>query len=72
MNVDFLTHALELVLTALALVFVLDGLLYAIIPNIMKKMMLAAAAIPNHRFRFMGTVMAICGAAAAWMLKIIF
>jgi uncharacterized protein len=64
-----ISNGLEVVLTALALVFVLDGLLYAIMPNMVKRAMTVATSIPPTRFRMMGTFMAICGAAVIWMLR---
>lgn len=48
-------------LTALALVFVIEGLLWAIFPDGMKRMMTLALGMPTAQLRKFGTIMAGIG-----------
>lgn len=48
-------------LTAFALVFVIEGLLWAVFPEQMKRMMALALTLPSEQLRRFGATMAIVG-----------
>jgi hypothetical protein len=56
-------------LTATALIFVIEGLLYAMFPDFVRKMMAIAITLPVQRLRFIGFSMALAGCLAIWILK---
>lgn len=56
-------------LTALALVLVIEGGLYALFPEGMRRMMAQMQEIPEHRLRGMGLIGALIGVAAVWLLR---
>lgn len=58
-----------LLLTAFALVFVIEGLLYALFPEALRKMMALALSIPLQNLRFFGFTMALTGAFIAWLIS---
>lgn len=74
MSLDFsmIEQMLYIVLTALSIVLLLDGLLYAMLPAMMKRAMTHVLSMSNFRFRLIGLGMAFCGAAAIWMLPKVF
>ena len=47
--------------TAIALVFVIEGLLWAVFPDTMKRMMAMALTMPNDQLRRLGSVMVVLG-----------
>lgn len=49
------------ILTALSLIMVIEGLLYALFPDFMRRVMAAALMQPVARLRQFGAVMAITG-----------
>ncbi len=57
------------ILTVTALILVIEGLVYAIFPDFVRKMMAIALTIPVSRLRFFGFSMALLGCAALWVLK---
>lgn len=56
-------------LTALFLVFVIEGLLYALLPEQVKKLMAMALSLPTQPFRVFGLLMASLGIMAIYILK---
>tara|TARA_B100002003_G_C13734822_1_gene366875 strand:- start:225 stop:431 length:207 start_codon:yes stop_codon:yes gene_type:complete len=57
-------------LTALALVFVIEGMLYAVFPDVMKRMMLQALALPSLVLRRFGVFMVVCGFLTVYLIQI--
>lgn len=56
-------------LTALGLAVAIEGLLYALFPNAMKKMMLQVLAQPQASLRTAGLVAAIAGVGIVWLIR---
>lgn len=56
-------------LTALALVLVIEGGLYALFPEGMRRMMLQMQEIPENRLRMIGMIGAIVGVLGVWLLR---
>lgn len=57
------------VLTATALVLVIEGLLYALFPDFVRKMMALALTLPVARLRFLGIAVAFSGCVGLWILQ---
>ncbi len=55
--------------TALALVFVIEGLLYALFPDSIRKMFALALTMPPEKLRLMGAGMAAFGFCLVWLLR---
>lgn len=55
--------------TALALVLVLEGLLWAVSPNAMKRAAAIALGLANERLRFAGLVATALGVFLVWLLR---
>ena len=55
--------------TALALVLVIEGALYALFPDAMQRMMAQALEMPPAMLRNGGLVAAIVGFAVIWFIK---
>lgn len=49
------------ILTALSLILVIEGLLYALFPDFMRRIMATALMLPVPRLRLFGAVMAVSG-----------
>ncbi|WP_321575917.1 DUF2065 domain-containing protein [Sneathiella sp. P13V-1] len=60
---------LDDLLLAGALVLFIEGALYTLFPNGMKKMMIAILATPTAHLRTSGLVLAILGVFFAWLLR---
>lgn len=58
------------ILTAFALVFVIEGLLYALFPDAIKKLMAMAITMPVSQLRMTGVVMAATGFGFVWLIDI--
>lgn len=56
-------------LTALALVLVIEGGLYALFPDGMRRMMVQMQEIPESRLRIIGVIGAVVGVVAVWLLR---
>jgi uncharacterized protein YjeT (DUF2065 family) len=56
-------------LTALALVLVIEGGLYALFPEGMRRMMAQMQEVPESRLRLMGLVGAALGVVGVWLLR---
>jgi uncharacterized protein YjeT (DUF2065 family) len=55
--------------TALGLAVAIEGLLYALFPNAMKKMMVQVLAQPQSSLRTAGLVAAIAGVGLIWLVR---
>lgn len=56
-------------LTALALVLVIEGVLYAAFPDAMRRAIVAALELPEGTLRAAGLVAAIVGLFGVWLLR---
>ncbi len=57
------------VVTALALVLVIEGALYALFPAAMKRMMSQVMQIPDSALRYTGLLAALAGVAIVWFTQ---
>jgi uncharacterized protein YjeT (DUF2065 family) len=55
--------------TALALILVIEGALYALFPNGMKRLITVALDIPVATLRWAGLVSAVVGVVLVWLLR---
>jgi uncharacterized protein YjeT (DUF2065 family) len=55
--------------TSLALVLVIEGILYALLPETMTRMATRAAALPPQALRVAGLATACVGVMAVWVLR---
>jgi len=55
--------------TALALVLVIEGGLYALFPEGMRRMMAQMQQVPDSRLRILGVIGALAGVLAVWLLR---
>lgn len=55
--------------TALALVMVIEGVLYAAFPAGMRRALEAAMALPDATLRMAGLAAAAIGVAAVWLIR---
>jgi uncharacterized protein len=55
--------------TALALVFVIEGILYSLFPELAKRMVAQMAALPSSALRLAGLAAACLGTAAVWLIR---
>ena len=58
------------VLTALALVLVIEGALYALFPDRMKRMMTEVLRLPDETLRNFGLIAAAIGLGMVWFLAL--
>ena len=56
-------------LAALGLVFAIEGLLFASIPEIAKEALRSASETPADRMRLIGIVSAIVGVGVVWLVR---
>jgi uncharacterized protein YjeT (DUF2065 family) len=54
---------------AIGLVLVLEGLLYAIAPDAMKKMMVEMLSMPSSNIRFGGLIAMALGVLIVWFIR---
>ncbi len=59
----------ETLLTAIALVFVIEGLLYALCPNMLHKLLEMASTMPAEHIRMMGLLVASIGVFFVWLVQ---
>lgn len=59
----------EMVLVALALVLVVEGMAYALFPDGIKKMMAAMQEMPAPTLRSFGMAAAITGMVILWLMR---
>ena len=55
--------------TALALVFVIEGILYSAFPDRMKRLVAQVGTLPASALRATGLVAACLGVAAVWLIR---
>jgi len=55
--------------TAIALVLVIEGILYALFPQGMKRMAMRAMAVPPQVLRASGLLAATIGVGLVWLLR---
>lgn len=55
--------------TALALVLVIEGLLYAMFPATMRRVIAEALALPENQLRVAGLTAAVIGVGLVWLLR---
>lgn len=55
--------------TALGLVLVIEGVLYALMPGGMKSMMRSALETPDQTLRVAGIVVAVVGLIFVWIIR---
>ena len=53
----------------MGLVFVIEGLIYALFPNAMKRMIVAILSLPPEQLRSAGLVMAVFGVFVVWLVR---
>jgi uncharacterized protein YjeT (DUF2065 family) len=56
-------------LVALGLVFAIEGLLFASIPEIAKEALRSASETPTERMRLIGIVSAVVGVGLVWLAR---
>ncbi|HYM72035.1 MAG TPA: DUF2065 domain-containing protein [Stellaceae bacterium] len=56
-------------LTALALVLVIEGILYALSPEMMKRMAAKTSAVPSQTLRLGGLLAACLGVVLVWAAR---
>jgi uncharacterized protein YjeT (DUF2065 family) len=56
-------------LTALALILVIEGIVYALLPEAMKRLALRTARTPPQSLRLGGLAAAVIGVVAVWLLR---
>lgn len=60
---------IEAVLTAIGLVFVIEGLTYALVPNALKRMLAALLQLPTDQMRLAGMGAVALGVFVVWIAK---
>jgi uncharacterized protein YjeT (DUF2065 family) len=55
--------------TAIALILVIEGILYALLPEAMKRLAVRATAAPAQSLRIAGLVAACLGVVLVWTLR---
>lgn len=55
--------------TAFALIFVIEGLLYALFPDAIRRMMAMAISMPVQKLRLFGAVMAASGFSLVLLIR---
>ena len=56
-------------LAALGLAVAIEGVLYALFPDAMRRMMVAALALPPEAIRLGGLAAAVCGVILVWLAR---
>jgi uncharacterized protein YjeT (DUF2065 family) len=59
----------DIVLAALALVLIVEGLTYALFPEGIKKMMAAALNAPSRTLQLLGLTAALTGVIIVWLIR---
>ncbi len=55
--------------TALALALVIEGVLYSLMPSMMRRLNAQVAMLPAATLRFAGLAAACLGVAAVWLIR---
>ncbi len=58
------------ILSAIGLIFVIEGLTYALVPTQLKRMLAGLLVMPNEQLRLLGTVALGIGVALVWVARI--
>ena len=61
-------NGLELFLLGIALVMFFEGILYALFPDGMKRMMVSVLELPSNTLRIAGLVTAVAGLFFIWLI----
>ncbi len=56
-------------LTAIGLVLVLEGLLYAVAPSFIKRMAIDVTQMPEQTLRTVGTIVLCVGVGIVWLIR---
>ncbi len=59
----------EILLTALALAVALEGIVYALFPDAMKRMMARVMEQPSGSIRIAGLIAAVAGVFVLWLVR---
>lgn len=59
----------ENILLAAALVLFLEGALYTLFPDAMKRMMLSVIETPSSTLRIVGLISSVLGVIGVWLVK---
>jgi len=59
----------ENIILAVALVFFVEGAIYALFPDGMKRMMISVIEMPAANLRIGGLIAAVIGVFAIWLIK---
>lgn len=57
------------ILTSFSLIFVIEGLVYALFPDAVRKMMAIALGLPPQQLRIFGITMAAIGLCLIWAMQ---
>jgi uncharacterized protein YjeT (DUF2065 family) len=57
------------ILLAVALIFVIEGLIYAVFPRHIQKIMMIASQMNSDKFRYFGASMLAMGVFWVWLLQ---
>ena len=57
------------IVAAIGLVFVIEGLLYAVVPGRIKSMMSVAENLPDDKLRYLGTIAVAIGVGIVWVAR---
>jgi uncharacterized protein YjeT (DUF2065 family) len=55
--------------TAIALILVIEGILYALVPDAMKRLAVRTMSMPAQTLRAAGLIAACLGVALVWVLR---
>jgi len=56
-------------LTALALILVIEGIVYALVPELMRRLAVRTARTPAQPLRLSGLIAAVIGVVLVWLLR---
>lgn len=59
-------------MVAFALVLIMEGMIYALFPEAVRRMMVMVATLPTDKFRTFGAVMALLGLTLLMILQSLF
>ena len=59
----------EILLTALALAVAIEGIVYALLPDAMKRMMARVIEQPSAGIRTAGLIAAVAGVCVLWLVR---
>lgn len=60
---------IDIILIAFALIFVIEGMLYALFPDFMQRVLTFALTLPASSLRRFGFVMVLCGFGMVALIK---